>query len=239
VIAATSNDLVNLEVALMVREMNERQRVVLRLSDAALARTLREAADIRMALSVPVLAAPAFVASLLGDRVQSVFLVGERLLAVVELVIGPEDVGIVDQTVRAVAVDRRLLPVALVGPDGALVQQPLAARLTTGCRMTAIVALPDLERLMQRQPVPRDCAVDITAVTLPARDWAVVMLRTQKGMNAEEAARALERLPVCLGENLTRGQAEDLLAQLGRERVSGRLRVLSPLSPTSEERDRE
>mgnify|MGYP003907358231 CR=1 FL=1 len=70
VIAVTSNDLINLEVALLVRELNSKQRVVLRLSDAALAQTLREAADIRFALSVPVLAAPAFVASLLGDRVR-------------------------------------------------------------------------------------------------------------------------------------------------------------------------
>lgn len=228
VIAATSNDLINLEVALMVREMNDNQRVVLRLSDPALAQTLREAADVRLALSVPVLAAPAFVATLLGDRVLSVFLVDEHLFAVVNLVIGPEDTEIVNQPVRAVAVDQRLLPVALVGADGVLVRQPMSARLTSGCRMTAIIALPDLERMMQRQPIPRSWAVDITAVTLPAREWAVLMLRTQKGWNAEDAGRALDQLPVCLGENLTRGQAEDLLAQLARERVSGRLRWCGP-----------
>src|SRR5262249_5848500 len=39
VIAATSNDLVNLEVALLARELNPQQRVVLRLSDPQLAQT--------------------------------------------------------------------------------------------------------------------------------------------------------------------------------------------------------
>jgi hypothetical protein len=42
-------------------------------------------------------------------------------------------------------------------------------------------------------------------------------------MAAEEA---LDHLPVCLGEKLTRGQAEDLLALLTRERVTARLRRL-------------
>jgi Trk K+ transport system NAD-binding subunit len=224
IVAATSNDLINLEVALMARELNAGQRVVLRLSDPALAQTLREAADIHLALSVPVLAAPAFVASLLGDRVQSVFFLGERLLTVIDLMIGPEDTEVVNQTVRAVAVDHRLLPVAVVGPDGTLQRQPLTARLTPGCRMTAIVTLPDLERMMQQLPVPKGFAVDVTSVTLPAKEWVTLLLRTQKGLNQEDATQALENLPVCLGDHLTRGQAEDLLALLARERVAARLR---------------
>lgn len=228
VIAVTSNDLVNLEIALMVRELNEKPRVVLRLSDPALAQTLRDAADIRLALSVPVLAAPAFVASLLGDRVLSVFLVAERLLAVIDLVIGPEDPEIINQTVRAVAVDHRLLPVAVVGADGTLQRQPLQARLTPGCRVTAIMTLPDLERMMQRQPVPRGYAVDVTGVTLPAKEYVTLLFRSQRGMSAEDAARAVENLPACIGEDLTRGQAEDLLALLARERVTARLRQMRP-----------
>src|SRR5262249_42942073 len=54
VVAATSNDLINLEIALLVRELNPKQRVVVRMSDPSLAQTLREAADVRLALSIPV-----------------------------------------------------------------------------------------------------------------------------------------------------------------------------------------
>ena len=50
VVAATGDELANVEIALLARELNPRQRVVVRLSDAQLAETLREGANIRYAL---------------------------------------------------------------------------------------------------------------------------------------------------------------------------------------------
>ena len=44
VVAATSNDLANLEIALLVRDLNPSQNVVLRLGDPHLAHSLREGA---------------------------------------------------------------------------------------------------------------------------------------------------------------------------------------------------
>jgi hypothetical protein len=123
-----------------------------------------------------------------------------------------------------VAVDYRLLPVAVFGPGGAPEPQRLAARLQAGSRLVAVIGLADLERFVRRQPVPNDCAIDVTAFSLPAREWVALLLRTQQGLSAEAADRALDKLPVCLGENLTRGQAEDLLAVLAREKVTGRVR---------------
>src|SRR5262249_60113241 len=87
VVAATDNELANLEIALLVRELNPQMRVVVRMTDTRLAQTLREAANIRLAMSIPDLVAPAFVAALFGDRVQSVFLVEGRLLAAVGLAV--------------------------------------------------------------------------------------------------------------------------------------------------------
>ena len=66
VVATTKDDMTNLEVALLVRELNPRQRVVLLLSEPQLAQMLREAANVRLAVSVPVLTAPAFLAGLYG-----------------------------------------------------------------------------------------------------------------------------------------------------------------------------
>src|SRR5262249_26133499 len=100
VVAATNNDMTNLEMALLVRELNPSQRVVLLLNDPQFAQMLREEADVRLALSVPVLAAPAFVAGLYGDRVVSVFLLRERIFAVIDLLIQAEDV-FAGQAVRA------------------------------------------------------------------------------------------------------------------------------------------
>ena len=227
VVAVTNNDLVNLEVALLVRDLNPSQRVVVRLSEPNLAETLRESANVRFALSIPALAAPAFVAGLFGDRVLSVCLVHGRLLAVLNLRIGPQDTSLIGSTARAVAVDYRLLPVALATADGKQIARPLDVRLGPGDELTAIVGLADMERLLRRGQVPADCAVDVLGFPLPARGWVVHQLRLLTGMSAEDAEKALDELPVCLGTRLTRGQAEDLLARLSRERVTARLRQIS------------
>jgi Trk K+ transport system NAD-binding subunit len=150
VIAATSNDLANLAVALLAREGNPRQRVVL-LADPQFAAMLRQGANVRLAVSVPALAAPAFAAAVFGDRVPSVFLVYEKLFAAIDVLVQPQD-PLADQAVRAVAIDYRLLPVAVLPAQGPPPDCPLAARLAAGDRLVAIISLPDLERLLRRQP---------------------------------------------------------------------------------------
>jgi hypothetical protein len=197
-----------------------------RLGDPNLANMMREATSVDLALSVPALAAPAFVAALFGDRVMSVLLVGDRLLAVVDLIVHAEDKHLVDQAVRAVAVDYRVLPVLVLAPNGTVERSTMNARLAAGSRLIGILTLPDLERFARRQPVPREYAVDVTGFTMPARGWVALLLRTQRGLSQEEAEAAVNTLPVCAGTGLTRGQAEDLLAMMVRERVNGHLRRL-------------
>jgi Trk K+ transport system NAD-binding subunit len=153
VMAVTNNELANLEIALLVRELNPQQRVVLRMADAQLAQTLREAANIRLALSTSALAAPAFIATLFGDRVQNIFLVGSRVLAAVELVVQADDPVLNGQLVQTLSADYLLLPVSLTAADGSPRPQPLSHRLTPGDRLTGIAALPDLARLLRRERV--------------------------------------------------------------------------------------
>ena len=149
VIAATNRELVNLEIALLVREMNPHQRVVLLLVDPQLAQTVREAAAVRLAVSIPALAAPAFVAALFGDRVRSVFLVEGKLLAVVDLAVPADDAFLAGRTVPELAIDYQLMPLRVQGAGQQT--RPLDARLTVGDRLTAILALADLQRLLQRE----------------------------------------------------------------------------------------
>ena len=125
VIAATSDDLINLEMALMVRELKPTQRVVLNMTDPQLAKMLRESANVRLALSIPALAAPAFVAALFGDRVQSVFLVDGRMMAAIDLLVPPQDACLAGQSVRSVAAAYGLLPVAVFDCQGNLVSSPM------------------------------------------------------------------------------------------------------------------
>jgi Trk K+ transport system NAD-binding subunit len=152
VITATSDDLINLEVALMVRELDPSKRVVLHLTDPNLAQTLREAANVRLALSIPTLAAPTFVAALFGDRVQNVFMVDGKLLAAFDVIVPPGDPCLEGQLVQAAAVDYGFVPVAMLEANGVLHKEPWNARLDAGSRLIAISKLDDLERLLRRQP---------------------------------------------------------------------------------------
>lgn len=222
IIAATNNDLTNLAVALLVRESNPRQRVVLLLSDPQFAQMMRDSAQVQLAASVPALAAPAFVAGLFGDRVLGIFRIDDRLFAVIDLVIQEGD-PFAGQAVRAVAVDYRVQPVAVLPCQGPAPRILLPARLAVGDRLVAIASLADLEPLLRRQPRPAVHAVEVTECPIPTRGWLVGLTRMLLGLGLEDAERAVDRLPMRIASRLTRGQAEDLLAQLLRERVSAKL----------------
>jgi Trk K+ transport system NAD-binding subunit len=217
VIAATTNDMVNLEIALLARELNPKQRVVVLMSDPALAQTLSEAANVRLALSVPTLAAPAFLAALFGDRVLSLFLVQGRLLGVVDLVVQPQDSVLAGQMVQGVAHDYRLLPVAVLNAEGEPQPEPMYVRLRPGDRLIGIAELPDLERLLRREPTPSGYILHVQAVPPAARGIVARRLQEVHGLSAESIEQTLDRLPACLGRNLTCGQAHALLGLLRRE----------------------
>jgi Trk K+ transport system NAD-binding subunit len=72
VVAATSDDLANLEAALAARELNPNARVITRLFDQDLAKRAQEQLHITEAASVSALATPAFVAAALGEGVLSI-----------------------------------------------------------------------------------------------------------------------------------------------------------------------
>jgi Trk K+ transport system NAD-binding subunit len=152
VVAATSNDLANIEIGFQVREMAPRQRVVLRLLDAGLAQTLRRAANVRLAVSIPELAAPAFVAALHGDQVRSVLQVEGRILAVCELHVLDQDY---DRTLRETPLGRlaetyRFVPVSLLAPDRKPRTLTTDEPLKLGERLTLVIAFEDLQPLLRR-----------------------------------------------------------------------------------------
>ena len=148
VVAATDNELANLEVALLARELNPHQRVIVRLTDAQMAQTLRQAANVRLAMSIPEMAAPAFVAAVFGDRVRTLFQAEGLLLVAVDLVIQEND-PFLGQPVNVLDKDYRFLPIGLLGPDRH--EKTMHAPLSPGDHLTVIVALADLQGLLQRE----------------------------------------------------------------------------------------
>ncbi|MFL6294028.1 MAG: potassium channel family protein [Thermoanaerobaculia bacterium] len=72
-IAATDQDLVNIEVALDARRLRPDMPVVIRLFDQGLARQLEGTLDLQRALGMSALAAPSFAAAALGEAVLGAF----------------------------------------------------------------------------------------------------------------------------------------------------------------------
>lgn len=224
VIACADAELVNLEIALLVRDVNPRQRVVVRLNDEDFARVVRDAADIKLALAVPALAAPAFAAALYGDRVLTLFTLGGESFAVVELTVAA---GF--EALLAVAMaDYRFVPVGLSGrPAFALDGIPTGYRLAVGDRLTVIVAMADLDRLLRRESAPKVWRVVVDAHPRLTAEALGPILRSVKACS-EEAAEAMLKLPhFCLAEDLTRGEAEELLRRVSRERADAHLEEVS------------
>jgi Trk K+ transport system NAD-binding subunit len=75
-IAATDKDLVNIEIALDAKRERPELPVVVRLFDQNLARHLESSFDVRRALGMSTLAAPAFAAAALGEDVVASFSAG-------------------------------------------------------------------------------------------------------------------------------------------------------------------
>jgi len=193
---------------------------VLRLHDAYLAQVLREAANVRLALSTSTLAAPAFVAALFGDRIHSLIVVAGRVLAVVDLVIQAGDVSLYDQSVRALTIDYRLLAVSIDPPSDIPGRTILERRLTAGDTLTAILTLTDLARLLRREQMPAEWSVEVTEFAPLSRHWLKDQLQNRRGLRAEDAETTLAKTPFALAGKLTRGQAEDLLVSCRREQVT-------------------
>lgn len=151
VVAATSSDLINLEIALLSRQLAETMRVVVRLTDPNLAQTIRREANIRLAFSVPELAAPAFVAALFGDQVRGLFLVEGRLLAAFDLLVHSQDAAFRERTIGELVREYHFLPLALRDGDGKVKTMASNARLEIGDKLTVILALDELQKLLRRE----------------------------------------------------------------------------------------
>jgi len=150
VIAATDSELANLEIALLVRELNPTQRVVVRLTEPEFAEAVRDAADIRYAVSIPALSAPAFAAALFGDRVHTLIRTAGHILVVVELVIQQNDPFLAGNAIASASNEYRFLPLAV---NGKVIESTTAISIKPGDRLTVVTELQDLERLIRHDSV--------------------------------------------------------------------------------------
>jgi Trk K+ transport system NAD-binding subunit len=220
VIAATSSELANLEIALLVREKNPKQRVIVRLTDPEFAEAVREAADIRNAISVPALAAPAFAAAVYGDRVQTLVTVAGHTLVVVDLVVTDADDHLNGRSLRAFAIDYGLLPIALPGHDLTTLR---GYRFRVGDRLTVVTELAAFERLLRLEQPPSTHRVVVDSLPTTARDELLTLVQALRHESREQATATMAGGAFTLTEGLTYGEARELMDQLEREKVTARI----------------
>jgi voltage-gated potassium channel len=89
VIPCTENDLTNLEIALIAREIRPDVHIVLRMFDHDMAQKVARGFNINTAFSTSALAAPAFAAAASRSDIRHAFYVGDQLLNLSELTIAP------------------------------------------------------------------------------------------------------------------------------------------------------
>jgi Trk K+ transport system NAD-binding subunit len=80
IVLATSDDLVNLEVALDARRLSPQIRVVLRMFDQVLADKVARGANIHIAMSQSAISAPTFATAAVAPSIVASTVVGERLV---------------------------------------------------------------------------------------------------------------------------------------------------------------
>ena len=119
------------------------QLTVSRLTDPDLAKTLRQAANVRFALSIPDLAAPAFVAGLYDDHIHSVFQVEGKLLAAYALTIHDAHSPLIGQPASSLIASHGLLPVQHADASGK--ERPEGVIAFGDC-ITGIIALENMQR---------------------------------------------------------------------------------------------
>ncbi|MBN1139487.1 MAG: NAD-binding protein [Anaerolineae bacterium] len=89
IVTCTENDLTNLEIALVARELKPGIRVVLRMFDDDMASKVAAGFDFSVAFSTSALSAPAFAAAAMRGDIQNAFYVGDQVLNVSKLTVGP------------------------------------------------------------------------------------------------------------------------------------------------------
>jgi voltage-gated potassium channel len=89
VVAATDNDMANLEIALDARTLRPGIRVVVRMFDQQIAQKIARSFDIRLIFSASAIAAPSFAAATVDRTLVNSFYIDDKQLQTVKLLIGP------------------------------------------------------------------------------------------------------------------------------------------------------
>src|SRR4051794_22081388 len=145
VIAATSDDLSNLDIGLTAREVNATARIVLRLFDETLACKVAGAFAMPT-ISTSQVAAPAFIAAATGRKVYQGFHLAGQYVHLTDMVVSPSG-KLAGKTVGEIQADKRLNIVMHQGPDGVNVNPDAGVTLNPSDTILVIAPMEPLLEL--------------------------------------------------------------------------------------------
>lgn len=151
VVAATNDDVANIEIMIGAREMGPNARLVARVFDPQLAERAAKRFGIHAAHSVSALSAPYFAAAAMGADVNTVVHVGDRTWLVVERIVasGAPAAGM---AVTDFEVPGQVAIVAVRGDEGARWGPERAATISAGQELLLATTVLGLARVRELTP---------------------------------------------------------------------------------------
>jgi len=198
IVAATADDLQNVEIALLATSLNPDCRVAVRTFDPRFTENVSFLLPDAKVLCVSSLAATAYAAAALGEHVLGLFqLQGEPVL-VVEYTIAAHD-SLVRHPLWEIAEGYSVVPVLYQGQDGrarVLTPDDTTTRLCSGDRLVVLATPPALEAIERGEMRPRDYELHLETLRPYAEPLQVVgILANRLGYSLEQARATLARLP--------------------------------------------
>lgn len=226
-LAATSDDLINLEIALLARSLNPSCGLVIRTSDARFSEDVAGLLPNAQVLCVPVLAAKAFAAAGLGENVLSLFQLGDRTVLVTEYRVEVGDT-LCERLLSEMAYGYSVVPILHQRwSDGVGTLYPRydrGLRLQVGDRLVLLATSTSLQNIEQGVILPRHWQLTLERPQPNVESLDVVQVLTRHlGYTLNQAQALLGNLPCVLPEPLYALQAHRL--QKALERCGVRARV--------------
>lgn len=197
-VAVTSDELQNVQIALKVASLNPRCRLAVRIFDPRLADNVSSVLPDARILCITQLAATAYAAAALGEHVVSLFQMLDRPVLVVEYVVGEGDT-LDGRALWEIGEGYAVVPV-LFQPAGGKARVPTlddsVVMLEVGDRLIVLASSASLEAIERGDLRPREYELVLEGLRPYAEPLQVVGLLSQRfGYTLEHARAVLQALP--------------------------------------------
>jgi Trk K+ transport system NAD-binding subunit len=230
-LAATDNDWMNLEVALVARKMNPKCGLVIRTRDTRFSENVAGLVPGLAVLCIPVIAASAFAAAALGENVIDLFQLDDTTVFVVEYRIEAHE-ALRGATLAEVAEGYSVVPIlhAREAHEARLCSvSDGSIRLQIGDRLVLLGSASSLQNIEHGSMLTRTAEVTLEGLERFADRLVISALLVQQlGYSLEHAREMLESLPRILPQRLYPHQAERLCLALERAGATARLSLPQP-----------